>query len=145
MIAQARTEELYALVPCAIEYTDKIPQMKFNANHWLPFWSRMIKSGDGVVFMDWQIDKITGGIGGIKYPCPLSGRMTAVEMFWYTAEANRGAGLRLYSKFKKWAIEQGCERIAMVYLPCSMPEKLKRFYEREGLSLIEMHYEGPLL
>jgi hypothetical protein len=146
MIRQATIAELHALVPCAVEYTNQIPEMEFNAEHWLPFWSRMLTSGNGVVFMDWKDEKsIYGGIGGIKAPCPLSGRLTAVEMFWYVHPEFRGNGLKLYLKFKQWAKENNCKRLAMVYLPCSMPEKLKRFFEeREKMSLVEMHYEVAL-
>jgi GNAT superfamily N-acetyltransferase len=70
--------------------------------------------------------------------------MTAVEMFWYTAKETRGDGIKLYLKFKKWAKDNGCKRLAMIYLPCSMPDKLKQFYESEGFSLLEMHYEVTL-
>ena len=143
MIFQALPEHIPLCVPLATEYTDIIPSMKFNPTHWVDFWQSQLKAGSGVVFLA-ENDGIVGGIGGIKYPCPLSGRMTAVEMFWYVTEKSRREGILLYKYFKNWARENGCERIAMIYLPCSMPEKLKRFYEREGLTLIEMHYEGTL-
>lgn len=144
MIYQATIYDLEKIIPCAVEYTDQIPGMEFNAEHYLSFWRGMLQSGVGTIFLSETDGVINGGIGGIKYPEPLSGRMTAVEMFWYTAKETRGDGIKLYLKFKKWAKDNGCKRLAMIYLPCSMPDKLKQFYESEGFSLLEMHYEVTL-
>ncbi|ACH40479.1 MAG: hypothetical protein ACD_55C00094G0002 [uncultured bacterium] len=144
MIYQATVKDVPKIIPCAAEYTDIIPDMKFNPDHYVQFWQNMLKSGLGVIFLSEVDGVVLGGIGGIKFPEALSGRMTAVEMFWYTAKETRGDGVKLYLKFKKWAKENGCERLAMIYLPCSMPDKLKAFYDKEGFSLIEMHYEMAL-
>ena len=145
MIFQATIEDIPRILPCAREYTDIIPNMEFDAEHYVEFWKNMLTTGTGVIFLHENDDgEITGGIGGVKFPEALSGRLTAVEMFWYTAKGSRGAGVKLYCKFKEWAKSGRCKRLAMIYLPCSMPEELKRFYEREGLSLLEMHYEGEL-
>lgn len=144
-LIQATQSDIPRILPCAREYTDIIPDMVFDADHYVKYWQRVLKSGLGVIYLDVDADgTVTGGIGGIAVAEPLSGRLTAIEMFWYTAQGRRGAGVKLYSRFKAWAREQGCTRLAMIYLPCSMPEELKRFYEREGLSLLECHYEGPL-
>jgi GNAT superfamily N-acetyltransferase len=144
MIYQATIEDIPKIIPCAVEYTDQIPGMEFDAKHYVDFWRNMLTTGTGVIFLSETDGVINGGIGGVKFPEALSGRLTAVEMFWYTAKETRGDGIKLYLKFKKWAKEAGCRRLAMIYLPCSMPEKLKTFYEKEGFSLIEMHYEMAL-
>ena len=144
MIYQATAQDVPKIIPCAVEYTDIIPGMEFNEKSYTSFWTNMLKGGNGVIFLSETDGVVNGGIGGIMYPEPLSGRMTAVEMFWYTAKETRGDGIKLYLKFKKWAKENGCKRMAMIYLPCSMPEKLKTFYEAEGFSLLEMHYEVAL-
>jgi GNAT superfamily N-acetyltransferase len=144
VIYQATVEDIPKIIPCAIEYTSIIPGMEFDADHYVKFWQNMLKSGIGTIYLSETDGVINGGIGGIKYPEALSGRLTAVEMFWYTAKETRGDGIKLYLKFKKWAKESGCKRLAMIYLPCSMPDKLKDFYEKEGFSLTEMHYEVTL-
>ena len=144
-LVKATVADIPRILPCAREYTDIIPGMEFNAYHYVEYWRRALTSEIGVIFLD--VDPsgtVTGGIGGIVSPEPLSGRLTAIEMFWYTAAGRRGAGIKLYNRFKQWAREQGATRLAMIYLPCSMPDEIKRFYEREGLSLLEMHYEGEL-
>lgn len=146
-IIAATLADIPRILPCAREYTDIIPNMEFNAYHYMEYWRRVLTSGLGTIYID--VDDqgtVRGGIGGIISPEPLSGRLTAIEMFWYTAKAHRGGsiGIKLYNRFKQWAREQGATRLAMIYLPCSMPDELKRFYEREGLSLLEMHYEGEL-
>ena len=144
MIYQATVNDVPKIIPCAREYTDIIPGMAFNADHYIKFWKNMLSGQNGVIFLSESEGTVKGGIGGIRYPEPLSGRMTAVEMFWYTSKETRGDGMKLYLKFKKWAKDSGCSRLAMIYLPCSMPDKLKKFYESEGFSLIEMHYEVSL-
>jgi len=144
MIYQASLSDIDKIIPCAVEYTDIIPGMEFNPGHYTAFWGNMLKSGAGAIFLSEKDGVVEGGIGGIKYPEILSGRLTAVECFWYMSKKSRGNGIKLYFKFKQWAKEQGCKRLAMIYLPCSMPEKLKKFYELEGFILTEMHYEVAL-
>ncbi len=78
MIYQATVEDVYKILPCAVEYTDQIPGMEFDAEHYLTFWTNMLKSGLGVIYLSETDGKVNGGIGGIKYPEPLSGRLTAV-------------------------------------------------------------------
>jgi GNAT superfamily N-acetyltransferase len=144
MIYQAGIADISRIIPCAIEYTDIIPEMEFNAGHYTTFWTNMLTVEAGVIFLSEKNGIVEGGIGGIKFPEPLSGRLTAVECFWYMSEKSRGNGIKLYLKFKQWAKEQGCKRLAMIFLPCSMPDKLKKFYESEGFTLTEMHYEVTL-
>ena len=144
-IIELTLDQVERILPCAVEYTDIIPDMEFNADNYVNFWKSTLASGAGVIYVSEDDNGVVkGGIGGIKYPEPLSGRMTAVEMFWYTKKDSRGDGIKLYKKFENWARDSGCKRIAMIYLPCSMPEELSRFYSRLGFNLLEMHYEKSL-
>lgn len=144
-IFKATVEDVPRILPLSIQYTDKIQDMPLDAEHWLDVWCSFLSSGTGVIYLQ-ENDKneIVGGIGGIYYPDLLTNRKTTVELFWYVDENTRGGGLKLYFKLKQWAKDHLCKRLAMIYLPDSMPEKLKTFYEREGGFLREYHYEIPL-
>lgn len=145
MIIQASIDDIPRILECAIEYTNDIPGMEFNAEHYVAFWRSMLTSGAAAIFLSVDGEgRVKGGIGGIKYPQPLTGQLTAVEMFWYTKKDSRGDGVRLYKAFYYWAVESGCKKLAMIYLPCSMPDELHTFYTKQGFDLVEMHYERSL-
>jgi GNAT superfamily N-acetyltransferase len=58
----------------------------------------------------------------------------------------RGRGLELLAAFESWARENNCNRIIMVHLLDSGPEKknmsriLSRLYARLGFTAVETHY-----
>lgn len=131
----------------ARQYTDIIPNCDYNHDHYAAELRRFISSGTGVIFyLEDDDGQIVGGIGGIKYPCLLTGKLTAVELFWYVDKERRSGtgGVRLFDAFEEWAKAHGCAKVAMVYLPCSMPERLYAFYERRGYRLAEMHFEKEI-
>ena len=142
---KATVEDVPKILPCGVQYTNKIKDMPLDADHWLGTWREFIDAGTGVIYLAEDDNGfIVGGIGGICYPCLLTNRKTAVELFWYTDDEHRGEGVKLYNLFEQWARDEGCERMAMIYLPDSMPAKLDIFYRRKGYFLRECHYEKAI-
>ena len=127
-------------------FTDNIPQCNFNEAHYQKAWEGFMSSGIGVIFLIEESGEILGGIGGVKFPEPLTGDMTAVEMFWYVKPCHRQSldGVKLLKCFERWAKAEKCKKVAMIHLMCSMPAKLEDFYIKNGYELIEKHYQKEL-
>lgn len=64
----------------------------------------------------------------------------AVESFWFVHPNYAGVGKILFNAFEKLAIELGCKKLAMIHLVDSYPDNLKKFYEKNGYKLGELHY-----
>jgi len=113
----------------------------FNIDIFRASWEKLIGSGMGVIFILEDETEIYGALGAVKYPDFNSGQLIACEMFWYVAQEKRGEGLSLLDAFEKWAKDEGCKYINMTYLADSMPEIIKRIYERRGYTLAEVAYK----
>ena len=144
-IIQATRDMIPQILECAIEYTNDIPHIKLDGEHFIRTVESLFDGGVGVIFLAVEDGRVIGGIGGIKYPNLLTGVVTLSEIFWYVKKGERGCGVRLYKQFERYARENGCGNIMMAYLTCSMPEELKQFYIREGYTLTEMHFEKELI
>lgn len=92
-----------------------------------PMRAIFLSEADGVV---------TGGIGIFVYTHALSGKPTAVEVFWYVAPEHRGQGIRLLVKAERWAKDAGATTLQMI---APTPE-VERFYERRGYAKVETTY-----
>lgn len=135
---------------CAREFTSVIPDCPLNERHYEAAWKQFLGSGAGVIFLleeDKPLTanyepKVLGGIGGICHPDLLTGRLTAVELFWYVKPEHRKGiwPVRLLKAFEKWAALMRCHEVAMIHMECSMPERLKEFYQRRGYTLFETMY-----
>lgn len=124
-------EQDSAFIKVDIAYADKV-------------YKDLIRSGVGQIFilLDDNTGESIGGFGCIKSPDLHSGRMMAVETFWYVVPEYRNSlgGAQLYDSFERWAAEQGCEILAMIHMIDSSPEKLRKLYEKKGYRLAEQHY-----
>lgn len=105
-------------------------------------WGLIFKMGMGAI---WKLEidgKLAGGFGGMIHPDMNDGELVAQEAFWYVIKEHRGGmqGVRLKHAFEDWAAMKGAKRILMTHLKCSMPEKLKAFYERQGYREMETTY-----
>ena len=88
---------------------------------------------------------IYGAIGCIKVPDLLTGKMIASEMFWFVREEFRGDGFLLMKAFEKWAKEQGCLYVRMMYLPQLMADSIRNIYKRMGYREIEVAFEKEVM
>lgn len=114
----------------------------FLIEEFIPAWDRLITSQCGSIHIWEHEGKILGGFGGVIFPSPTDGKLQAAEMFWYVHRDHRShiSGARLFFEFEKWAIGRGARRITVTHLEASMPQKLKKFYESHGYSMVETNY-----
>ena len=104
-------------------------------------WTTFISTKVGIVFGLFNDKDLIGMIGGIIFPDPNDGDLVATEMFWYVDKTQRGiGGIKLFELFKKWAILAKAKRLIMVHLVELMPEKLDRFYRKQGFLPTEISY-----
>jgi len=105
-------------------------------------WTGFLEAGLGVIFA-WRIDgEIVGGIGGLRFPDPNNGDLTATELFWFITKEHRGgpAATKLLRQFEAWAVESGCKRASMVNLENEGSKGLPQFYARMGYRPLETQY-----
>jgi GNAT superfamily N-acetyltransferase len=98
---------------------------------------------EGLVTMLALVDdegKRIGGLAYLKSPDLYSGKMTAVELYWFVFTDKRGCGKLLIDAFEESAKSKGCVRTAMIHLVDSYPETLRAFYEKRGYHLVEQQY-----
>lgn len=114
----------------------------FVTSVFLNTWQQFLSNGMGAVFALLKDGAAVGAIGGALYPDPNDGALVATEFFWFVDAENRGTrgGIGLFGAFESWAKGCGAKRITMVHLTGLMPEKLTRFYERNGFREVETHF-----
>jgi len=145
MIRTAAAEDLARLAPLAQQfYASSRFLREFDIQKFEAFWTGLIASGMGVIFVLEDGGAIAGTIGGLAYAEPYSGELLAQEFFWFVDEAQRGQGIRLYRRFEQWAREKGCAEVRMGHLADSMPAKVAAFYERVGYTKVETLYAKRL-
>lgn len=140
VVDRATLEELHeAIRPFYMKmpYSNK---KELHAKKWASRWLSVIDLGFGKVFGLFHNGKIIGGLGCVCAPALEDGVMVASEAFWYVDEGKRGEGLRLLTHFEQWAKSAGIERVIMVHLQTSMPEKLKALYKKRGYRKAETNY-----
>jgi GNAT superfamily N-acetyltransferase len=139
---QATIDDIPRIMDCAREFTSIIPDCPLNEAHYEAEWRKFFNSGNGVIYLMEHEGEIAGGIGGIKCPDLLTGRASAIELFWYVKPEFRSGTwpVRLLREFEQWAVMRGCHEISMIHMECSMPERMKEFYTRNGYELFETMY-----
>jgi len=104
----------------------------------------IVRKGFGEIFIleDDETKEFIGAMGCLKAPCLHSGKLMAIELFWYVTPKYRqgGKGLDLWYAFENWAKEQGCQQMAMIHMADSMPDILEKLYISRGYRLLEKHY-----
>lgn len=128
--------ELVALGKAFIATSEYRGRLVVNPTQMAATATRLIEQPDGVVFV--SEDKggaVTGMIGFVLFIHPLSGLLTAGEMFWFVLESARGVGdgVRLFRRAKQWAIDSGADMWQMV----APNERVATFYEQEGMDRVE--------
>ena len=138
MIVKATPETIHQILPLAREFTGQIPDYPLNETSYIDGLKNLIKSGAGGMWMWVKNSVVVGAIGGVKYPDMLTGRMVALEMYWFVTESCRGGigAVKLLKQFESWASESGCSHVFMVNLECSMSERLAVFYQKMGYRLL---------
>lgn len=141
--------ELGAVEHAAREFYEAAASLgTFDLEQFRAFWTWLIETGQGVIFVDWREGasgpEIAGAIGGMIHREPYGHDLMVEEFFWFVRPGFRGGGVALYRRFEAWARERGAARIMMVHLMDSMPEKVGRFYMAVGFAPVEIHYAKSL-
>lgn len=145
MIEHLGARDLPELAACARDfYAASRFLHTFDMARFEAVWTTLLASGTGVVLGLREDGEVVGTIGGVVYAEPYSGDLIATEFFWFVRPGRRGGGMRLYRAFEAWAREQNCTQIRMGHLSDSMPQKVKRVYERLGFEEVETNYAKPL-
>lgn len=98
--------------------------------------ARWLIEGDGVVFVSEREGQLTGMLGAMIFPHPMSGQRTASDLFWWVEPEARGDGVRLLKRMEQWAIAQGAERLMMA----APTARVGLLYERLGYRAVETSY-----
>ena len=100
---------------------------------------------DMVGVLVWKSDAnvILGTLIFSVTPNMFTGDLEAREIVWYVQPRWRNSrmGLKLLSEFERIASEDyDAPIIIMTHLEASMPDRLKKYYERKGYALLETNY-----
>lgn len=148
IIRQATIEDLPRLEQCANGFLDALERKflgGFDMSRFVELWRQLINSGNGVIFLMLEGEKVVGAAGALAHQEQYCDYLVAQEFFWWVQPENRGlGGVRLYHQLEDWAREKGCKHLRMVYMVNSMPEKVGNFYERVGLKPMEVTYTKEL-
>jgi len=138
------TEALICEIPVITKLCKAFEQatehVEVDIDHSVASYTSFIKNGIGAMLLLKHAGTIIGGLGCLKYPDLHSGKLTAVETFWFVTPDHRGRGLMLLDAFESWGKRHGCKKLAMVHMVDSYPGILEKLYIRKGYKLIEKHY-----
>lgn len=101
----------------------------------------LIEGGNGVIWV--AEDKggaLTGMMGLVLFKHPMSGELTAGELFWWSELP--GVGLRLFERGKLWAAGHGATKLQMTQ-PEAEP-RLADVYGRLGFQRVEVAWQMSL-
>lgn len=144
MIKELDVSEIYKLELIAEEFFSLADRPgKFDMDIFKRNWTLFYELGIGTIFVlaDDKTDKIYGAIGCVKIPDLMTDTLIAAEMFWFVSAGKRGAGMKLFDRFEKWAKEAGCHTMKMVHMSNIMTDFLHSIYKRRGYREVEVAYE----
>jgi len=137
-IRKIRIEEVRKVIEFTMQFKSSF--LDVDLDYCSSRYEKMIESGISEIFINEIGSEIAASLGFIKAPDITNGRLTFIETFWFASEKFRGAGIRIFNKFEKYAAECGANQIAMIHLSDSYPDKLKNLYTKRGYKLVENHY-----
>jgi GNAT superfamily N-acetyltransferase len=114
-------------------------------DHATKTYEGMIDHGIAVVMVIEDDGELAGSLGFIVSQDLHSGEKVMIETFWFTHPEKRGCGLRLLDAYEKYAEDNNMDKIAMIHMMDSYPERLEKLYIRRGYKLIEKHYVKELI
>jgi GNAT superfamily N-acetyltransferase len=100
----------------------------------------LIRLPTGVVFVTEEDGVVVGMIGLLLFENPISGELTAGELFWYVVPEHRGHGVRLLKRAEQWARAEGAQQVHMI---APTPE-VGQLYDRLGYGYLEAAYQKAI-
>ncbi len=98
----------------------------------------LIDADNTTLFVADNGDGPIGMIGCTLFNHPVSGELTASEVFWWVEPNYRGIGVDLYNKFHEWAKRHDAVKIQM---GAPANTRVGKFYERLGFVEVETLYQ----
>lgn len=118
---------------------------RFVIDSFMNSWHALLQMKVGAIWRADKHEELIGVLGGFFTPDLCDGEIIATEGFWFVHPEHRGSvGIKLFRTFEGWAREIGAKRLIMAHLATSMPDSLKRFYERENFQLMDVTYVKTL-
>lgn len=110
--------------------------------HWKSSWIKLIDSDIGAIFVNEIDGEMRGMLGGLFFPCTMTGQLEALEGFWFVSPGERGkvGAIRLLMTFEAEAKKRGCYRVKMVHLMRVNPDLAESLYTRMGYELLQVNY-----
>lgn len=135
MIREATPDDVPELVAMGGEFIASVyaGRLGDDAEARAALMHRLIGTDDMALFVMERDAGVTGMIGMVIYPNPISGERTAGEVFWWVAPDARGSGVELLARAEAWAKAHGARKIQMV----APNARVARLYERRGYRYLE--------
>lgn len=146
MIRQAEEKDFDAILDMCEEFWGHTQFVEdFDRSHTLDMVALSCSHGLLVVADDGEI---FGFMAAIKSPL-LGSRQAwmATELAWYVKPEKRGklVGVQLVSALERLCIKQEVKYLNLAYMQTSMPETVRKLYERMGYELQETLYTKVLI
>ena len=104
-------------------------------------WKNCLSSGVGLLLCSYRDTSVTGAIGGIIVPSPITGDILLSEAFWFVKKEFRGVtGMKLLMQFLNESKDLGVDHVTMAHLHFALSEKAEAVYEKIGFRKLETHY-----
>jgi len=139
-----KASEIRRVVEFMKQFEQASKYVTVDIEHATKTYEYMVEQGAATVMVMEEDGEITGSFGFIECPDLHSGERMLVETFWFTDPLKRGRGLLLLNAFEKYAKDNSINKIAMIHMVDSYPERLEKLYLKRGYKLIEKHYVRQL-
>lgn len=103
----------------------------------------LLASEVGAVFVSEQHGTVVGMIGLLLFEHPITGELTASELFWWMDDRHRGGpdAIRLLRRGERWARELGAAKMHMI---APVGSGVGRLYQRCGYEELETAWQRDL-
>lgn len=140
-IREATAADMLQLLQGAEAFITSTPyarRVRYNETALVTLFEHLFAIPNGVLFVAEKDGTLTGGIGIMVYPHPISGDVIAGELFWFSHDGK--SGIRLLRHAEQWAREQGAQMLHMI----APSDHVAAFYEKQGFTEFERTYEKEL-
>jgi len=100
----------------------------------------LVATENGTVLVSERDGVVVGMIGLLLFENPISGELTAGELFWWVEPEHRGIGVRLLKRAEQWARRAGARKVHMI---APTPE-VGQLYDRLGYGYLEAAYQKAI-
>lgn len=150
MIRKFKTSDIDSLFALAKQFEKESDVFKgiggIKETHFKNYLERYYSLGLLKIWVVEKDDEIVSSLGCIEIADMFSGELCLLESFWFCNPEHRGnlENIKLFKTMEKYGIEKGVKYIQMIHLVDSMPDKLEKFYIKNGYQLTQKCYNKEL-